>query len=613
MASQGISTPKLGDVVAGRYELTGELGKGGFGMVFKATQIGMNRPVALKVLLPQAASVNTVVERFQREAQLAKNLVHPNTIQLFDFGETDSGCLFIAMEYLEGQTLEDLVKREGPLPMDRVVYIASQILKSLAEAHEHGIVHRDLKPANIFMRELVGEKDFVKVLDFGIAKALNIDGAEEKQLTQTGSAFGTPSYMPPEQIKGAEMGPYTDLYALGLIMLKMLTGRTAIEGGTPIETAALQLSPSAIPLPEPIARSPLAHVISKVLSKRFQERYQTALEMLRDLQQVQAQLRSGVMPALTGPLPYPQGHSPQSGIHYTGGGDVSMGLINDSGLSGPMPLPISAQPKRSNKWIVVAAIIMGIAIGAVAYIFIFNKPSQSNPAEASEKNPSKPDPAPTEPPTQQASLPPATTPPPIPDPPKPAPEPEVTQIAFQSDPDGAFVYDVTELTDLSDIEKGKHLGVTTLKHTFDGKSGTRKVAIYKIGFEPHIADIDLASPKPIAVQLKRPPAPIPDPALANNNPLPPTNPPPTDTPPATDDPSKTPEVAADNPDKTDKKPDDTKPSDKKPSDRKKPKDKDGTSAKKPDDKKPDDTKPADKPDDKKPDDKKPTTTITLPD
>jgi eukaryotic-like serine/threonine-protein kinase len=604
MAVQGVSIPKLGDVIAGRYELTGELGKGGFGMVFKATQMGMNRPVALKVLLPQAASVDTVVERFQREAQLAKNLVHPNTIQLFDFGETESGCLFIAMEYLDGQTLDDLLKREGPLTMDRVVHIAIQILKSLAEAHEHGIIHRDLKPANIFMRHLVGEKDFVKVLDFGIAKALNIDGAEEKQLTQTGSAFGTPSYMPPEQIKGAEMGPYTDLYALGLIMLKVLTGRTMVEGGTPIETAAIQLSPMPIAIPEQIAQGPLGPVIARALAKRFQERYQTALEMLRDLQQLQPLLRSGVMPAYTGPMS-PQGATPRTGQHFTGGyggGEVSVGFVNDQGLSGPMPLPVQPhQPKRASWPIVLAVVLVGVAVGVVVYLFVLPRGADKGAAEASERAAataptdttatataptSAPvaDPPPT--PTPLAEDTPPTPPPSLP--PEP-PKAEVTAIAVQSDPVGAFVYDITDLAPEADPTTGRYLGSTPFNHNFDGKTGTRVLALTNIGFTPAIQTIDLASPRPVAVQLMRTPAPEPPPVL---------------NPPVADPPT----VATDNPDQqpssTDKKPSKTKP------------DRTKTDKTKTDKTKPDTTTKPDtitKPDTTNTDTKQPKTTIVLPD
>ncbi len=271
--------PDIGEVVAGRYQVQREIGRGGFSAVFAATQLAMDRLVALKVLLPQSAAVETVCERFRREAHLAKKLSHPNTIQLFDFGVSEGGCPFIAMEYLEGETLETVLVRDGALGAVRAVRIAVQVLKSLSEAHGHGVVHRDLKPANIFLRDLDGERDFVKVLDFGIAKVVS-----ESALTQQGVAFGTPSYMAPEQIRGLELGPAADLYSLSLIILKMLTGRTAVDGGTPIETAALHLLPDPVAIPAWVEGCALGPIIRRGLEKEAHKRYGRALEMLDALQ-----------------------------------------------------------------------------------------------------------------------------------------------------------------------------------------------------------------------------------------------------------------------------------------------------------------------------------------
>lgn len=281
----GFKVPTLGDLVNGRYRIDEQIGRGGFGIVYKATQMGMERVVALKVMLPQAMVHQDMVERFRREAILARNLNHPNTIRLYDFGQTEGNVLYIAMEYLEGKTLDRLMQTEGPLSIDRVHRVGVQILKSLAEAHQHGIIHRDLKPANIMvLQTIVGEPDFVKVLDFGIAKAFGED--ENKALTKTGIGFGTPFYMAPEQVRGKGIQPATDLYALGLLLAESLTGQTVYTGESSMDVAVQQLAAEPPPIPDWVLRGPLGPVIQRATQKDITQRYPSASEMLRDLRQV---------------------------------------------------------------------------------------------------------------------------------------------------------------------------------------------------------------------------------------------------------------------------------------------------------------------------------------
>ena len=449
----------------------------------------MNRPVALKVLLPQAATIETVAERFTREAQLAKNLVHPNTIQLFDFGKTEGECLFIAMEYLDGETLDKLLKREGRLPLDRTIHIASQMLKSLAEAHEHGIVHRDLKPANIFLRQLVGEKDFVKVLDFGIAKALNLDGVEEEKLTQTGSSFGTPSYMAPEQIRGLNLGPHTDLYAVALIMLKMLTGKTAIEGGTPIETAALQLSPDDVVIPDELMATPVGPILRRALYKRIEMRYPNALEMLEDLQRA-AIARTEQWGAVTG-------RHHHTGLTPPSGQMVHSGLLNSLHLSGPISLAQPQQPKKNTATLVLLVLIALVMAGGIVFAIIFF--TLRTPLETGQQQPPSATASPTQ--TNHGD---ATTDEPLkspddtiaqePSPPEPDPPPEdpIVDIRLESTPAGALVTDGDIL-----------LGTTPFVVQLAPEAGIRRLTITAPdGFKDTTIEIDPSQSTPQHITLE---------------------------------------------------------------------------------------------------------------
>jgi predicted Ser/Thr protein kinase len=223
----------LGRTWAGRYEILEFVGRGGMGLVFKARQIQMDREVALKVVHRKLCTEEKQVQRFQQEARTSSKLNHPNSIRVYDYGTTEDGRLFMAMEFLRGLTLGQLLLREGPQHPERVVHIARQMFKSLAEAHQLGLVHRDLKPENIFICDIYGETDFVKVLDFGIAKAIgpHADGAN---LTQTGFICGTPRYLSPEQALGQDVDGRADLYSVGVLMYEMLSGRPPFIGENPI-------------------------------------------------------------------------------------------------------------------------------------------------------------------------------------------------------------------------------------------------------------------------------------------------------------------------------------------------------------------------------------------
>ncbi len=274
--------PQIGEVLDDTYRIESLLGQGGFGAVYLARQLSMDRQVAIKVLVAHAMKVDEMTQRFRREVMAVRNLEHPNTIRIYDFRDNNSdGILYYSMEYVRGRTLKDIID-EGAVPEKRTVHIIRQVLKSLAEAHNHGIVHRDLKPANIMLADLYGEKDFVKVVDFGIAKI--VDNSEENDesepLTSAGVLVGTLRYMSPEQITGQGIGPHSDLYALGLIGVEMLAGQSVFEGSGRWDVLHKQISDDPVDIPEGVLATPLGQVFAKALEKDPEKRYSLAEEML---------------------------------------------------------------------------------------------------------------------------------------------------------------------------------------------------------------------------------------------------------------------------------------------------------------------------------------------
>lgn len=295
--------PQIGDILDETYQIESLLGQGGFGAVYLARQISMDRQVAIKVLVAHAMNVDKMIERFRREVMAVRNLQHPNTIRIYDFrGDREDGLLYYAMEFIKGDTLKDQMK--GPLPLDRTIHILRQILKSLSEAHSYGIVHRDLKPANIMIADLHGERDFVKVVDFGIAKI--VGQAEEDDdadpLTSAGVLVGTLRYMAPEQITGQGIGPQSDIYALALIGVEMLTGKSVFEGTGRWEVLHKQISDDPVDIPQEVIDSPLGRIFVKALEKKLDRRYTSADEMLQDLNEL-VQSRGGQVSVPTGLQP----------------------------------------------------------------------------------------------------------------------------------------------------------------------------------------------------------------------------------------------------------------------------------------------------------------------
>jgi predicted Ser/Thr protein kinase len=261
----------------GNYQIVEELGRGGMAVVYRAYQPSLNRYVALKVLPPQLAFDPQFVERFVREARAAAGLRHPNIVVVHDVGEQE-GLYYIVMEYLEGRTLKEVIEQEGRLPPARVAHILEQVANALDYAHERGFIHRDVKPANIF----VGEHDQVTLTDFGIAKA----ASEAEQLTRTGMLVGTPEYMSPEQAEGGVVDYRTDLYALGIVLYQMLTGRVPFKGKTPHSTlyAVVNQPPPPPRQINPALPPAVEAVVLRALAKQPDQRFQRGAEMAGALQ-----------------------------------------------------------------------------------------------------------------------------------------------------------------------------------------------------------------------------------------------------------------------------------------------------------------------------------------
>jgi serine/threonine-protein kinase len=266
----------------GNYVLHKEIGEGGMGRVFVAEHALMCRPSAVKVLKASGGVDQTSLARFEREVRLSSSLSHPNTITIFDFGRAAEDTFYYAMEYLEGMDLERFVQRFGPIPASRVLFLLLQVTGSLAEAHSRAIVHRDLKPSNVFLTMRGGLYDFVKVLDFGLAK--RIEGADTpSDLTKTGVVFGTPRFLAPETVYGtAGVGPRSDIYAFGAVAYWMLTGRPPFSADSAVALMIDHVK-TVPPRPSEICEVPipaeLDDVVMKCLEKDPDDRFQTVVEL----------------------------------------------------------------------------------------------------------------------------------------------------------------------------------------------------------------------------------------------------------------------------------------------------------------------------------------------
>ena len=271
----------IGTVLGGRYAIEQLISQGSMGRIYAGRQLALDRKVAIKVIKPDLGIHEELVARFKREALAAQMLNHPNTVRIYDFGEAATGMLYLVMEYLDGETLDKVLSRETLLSPRRVVTVAAQVLGSLIEAHEAGIVHRDIKPSNIMLVPQAGARNFVKVIDFGIAR--NNRDLADAAATRPGATLGTPQYMSPEQLRGSPVGPTSDLYSLGHTLYELAVGRPAYKAKTLFEVAKLHLSKSEIEITPALEETTLGVVIARAARKLPADRFPTAKKMLEEL------------------------------------------------------------------------------------------------------------------------------------------------------------------------------------------------------------------------------------------------------------------------------------------------------------------------------------------
>jgi eukaryotic-like serine/threonine-protein kinase len=434
LPSTAQSDTLIGTTINDRFKILGVIAKGGMGKVYRAEQHPLGRIVAVKVLHPNFSGEGDPEfnKRFALEASVVSRLKHPNTITVYEYGETPEGVLYMAMELLEGRTLHRLIRDEGAMEVGRALHILLQIARSLREAHGQGVIHRDLKPANIFLICHDDDADFVKVLDFGLVKNLEENDAES--LTKTGLFMGSPKYMAPEQIRGDKVTAATDVYALGVMLFEMLAGKVPYERSN---SANMLLAHVNDPIPtfqsiNPLVSvpQPIEELVYRCLSKIPEERFQSMDELIVALRQAGVPMMSGG-PSLTGEFynsvsagrALPSGSfqsDSQFALRTSGSGSSS----NAQASTQPPPLP-ALSPAENRRSPILLVVLGGMVLLLVAFV-IYTKMHAS---------------------VETTSLPPARV------------EPTVS-VVLESDPNGAEV-----------LEHGVVIGHTPLRETWSGVRG----------------------------------------------------------------------------------------------------------------------------------------------
>lgn len=378
-----VTDPLLGKVLAGRFRIVEKIGQGGMGCVYKALHTQMDRVCAIKMLSPLAGDNESTSARFRREAKMTSRIDSPNAVTIYDFGEADPGQFYLAMEYIEGESLAHVLTREKSLPIERVVDITNQIARALSAAHALGIVHRDLKPANIMLTHKQGS-ELVKVLDFGIAKTVTED--DNDKLTQTGHLLGTPTFMSPEQVLGESIDSRSDVYSLAIIVYQMLSGSLPFDGEN-VRTLIMKRINEA---PKPL------RAIAPYLSAEIEQAVMRGLERepsrrIADVDQFAAALRSAAASAgheltettatildsrtieINRPVEPPPKHSPQAAQRNTALPSPTENRADDSATivvprqpAIPPPRTLPEAEKRTGLALLLIPAFVLVLLGGVA-------------------------------------------------------------------------------------------------------------------------------------------------------------------------------------------------------------------------------------------------------
>lgn len=439
---QSANDPFVGRIIDERFKITGLIARGGMGRVYRAEQLPLGRVCAVKVLNPNFTNNQDPEfhKRFFLEASIASKLTHPNTVTIFDYGRSDDDIYYMAMEYIDGRTLHRAIRQVGFFAEERAAHVARQICRALREAHSMGVIHRDLKPANILLVEHADEPDFVKVLDFGLVKQISESRSEE--LTQAGLFMGSPKYMAPEQVRGERVDARTDIYALGVILYEMASGKVPFDrpNSVHILMAHVHETPPPLQVANPDARvSPaLEEVIMRCMAKDPEQRFRSMEEVLVALKRV-----SGVSPTQAGERAHevasanglaPAAMNAPSGSLPSGeSGPQSIAASSTSGPTASNASPSAGSvlawqqsiPKKKSKKMLATGIVAVIGLaGAVTYAAIHGDrfPGIRVVAASAAHGPAVP---------AESAVP----------PPRPAPPPAdlIVKVRISTDPDGATV------------------------------------------------------------------------------------------------------------------------------------------------------------------------------